>query len=385
MEKFFKSLTLDMKHFYILFLFLLFGLPSVAQKSYFEYESTGIISCLSDDGMYATDITIPADVTLVREGAFDNARRVESLTIADGGNPAFEADALSGASSTLETLYLGNAMTVANMRSLFVALGEGNSLVSVEIENYDTSDQIQWDHSPMTEILTSGVTFTLPAALVDDQIFGNAQVKGHFSIPDGISLSTFCATQIFSDFDDGSNLLFYIPVRIQDGQLFIKRVHYILPNQGFLMHFAEGSAANRDVYLLRESIDDLANVTEYNKDYALYQDNMLVGVPEKTGRVIGKTEGDYTNLVLYNGAFHRTSGGTLGANRAYLQVLTTVLDAILSSGPLPVKKIDDTTAIQTIESSETSSEPWYTLSGIQLNGEPQAPGIYLKDGKKVRK
>lgn len=376
-----------MKHFHIPFLFLLLSLPSFAQESYFEYESTGIISSLSDDGMYATDITIPADVTLVKEGAFDNARRVESLTIADGGNPAFETDALSGASSTLETLYLGNAMTVANMRSLFVALGENNSLVSVEIENYDTSDQIQWDYSPMTEILTSGVTFTLPAALVDDQIFGNAKVKGHFSIPETLNLSTFCTTQIFSDFDDGSNLLFYIPTRVENGKVYIQRVHYLLPGEGFLMHIAEGSAANRDVYLIREDADDLVSETEYNKDRLLYDSNMLVGVTDPSGKTIGKTDGDYTNLVLYNGSFHPTSGGTLGANRAYLQILTSVLQEMLSSGPLPVVKIDDkATGIQTTEQlNDQTAGNWYTLSGMELKGEPQAHGIYLKKGKKVVK
>lgn len=376
-----------MKHFHIPFLFLLLSLPSFAQESYFEYESTGIISCLSDDGMYATDITIPADVTLVKEGAFDNARRVESLTIADGGNPAFETYALSGASSTLETLYLGNAMTVANMRSLFVALGENNSLVSVEIENYDTSDQIQWDYSPMTEILTSGVTFTLPAALVDDQIFGNAKVKGHFSIPETLNLSTFCTTQIFSDFDDGSNLLFYIPTRVENGKVYIQRVHYLLPGEGFLMHIAEGSAANRDVYLIREDADDLVSETEYNKDRLLYDSNMLVGVTDPAGKTIGKTDGDYTNLVLYNGSFHPTSGGTLGANRAYLQILTSVLQEMLSSGPLPVVKIDDeATGIQTTEQlNDQTAGNWYTLSGMELKGEPQAHGIYLKKRKKVVK
>lgn len=376
-----------MKHFHIPFLFLLLSLPSFAQESYFEYESTGIISCLSNDGMYATDITIPADVTLVKEGAFDNARRVESLTIADGGNPAFETDALSGASSTLETLYLGNAMTAANMRSLFVALGENNSLVSVEIENYDTSDQIQWDYSPMTEILTSGVTFTLPAALVDDQVFGNALVKGHFSIPETLNLSTFCTTQIFSDFDDGSNLLFYIPTRVENGKVYIQRVHYLLPGEGFLMHIAEGSAANRDVYLIREDADDLVSETEYNKDRLLYDSNMLVGVTDPAGKTIGKTDGDYTNLVLYNGSFHPTSGGTLGANRAYLQILTSVLQEMLSSGPLPVVKIDDeATGIQTTEQlNDQTAGNWYTLSGMELKGEPKARGIYLKKGKKVVK
>ena len=40
-------------------------------------------------------------------------------------------------------------------------------------------------------------------------------------------------------------------------------------------------------------------------------------------------------------------------------------------------------AIEEVDSEQLTVDSWYTLTGIQLEGEPTAPGIYVKDGKKV--
>ena len=40
-------------------------------------------------------------------------------------------------------------------------------------------------------------------------------------------------------------------------------------------------------------------------------------------------------------------------------------------------------AIESITSSDASDGAWYTLNGQKLDGEPTAPGVYVKDGKKV--
>lgn len=43
----------------------------------------------------------------------------------------------------------------------------------------------------------------------------------------------------------------------------------------------------------------------------------------------------------------------------------------------------ESTAIESVNSTDGTDGTWYTLTGIQLEGEPTAPGIYVKDGKKV--
>ena len=42
----------------------------------------------------------------------------------------------------------------------------------------------------------------------------------------------------------------------------------------------------------------------------------------------------------------------------------------------------ETNAIENI-TADTTDGAWYTLTGVKLDGEPTAPGIYVKDGRKV--
>ena len=47
--------------------------------------------------------------------------------------------------------------------------------------------------------------------------------------------------------------------------------------------------------------------------------------------------------------------------------------------------VDDLTpdAIESIAATDTANGAWYTLTGVKLEGEPTAPGVYVKDGRKV--
>ena len=40
-------------------------------------------------------------------------------------------------------------------------------------------------------------------------------------------------------------------------------------------------------------------------------------------------------------------------------------------------------AIESLTSTDTTDGAWYTLTGNKLQGEPTAPGIYVKDGKRI--
>jgi hypothetical protein len=104
---------------------------------------------------------------------------------------------------------------------------------------------------------------------------------------------------------------------------------------------------------------------------------MLKGVTEPTP--IEKTDGDKTNLVLSNGAFHPTSGGTIGANKAYLQVPTTALAA---REMLTLSFDEGATAIRLTTSPTRDEGEWYDLSGRLLNSRPSAKGLYIYNGKK---
>ena len=354
-----------LKVFAILYLICM---PVMAQSEYFTYddeEKKTIITGITKEGvLYFSEenaITIPQQVTRVCSGAFqaigDYQKEIENLII-DGGNPYFEDGALDenyqdgGVQSSLTSINLGSGMSEINIKSLIkLGLKTRNALEKIEINGITDGDikNISWkDDGDINAVLTEDVKVMLPAALVDKQIFGNAQVYGVFVIPEGLEVSSFCGTQMFQDIDVGSNFLFYIPVELTSdkSQVTVKRVRYIQPNEGVLMHL-ESNTSNK-VELPRVNQDDLdKSATGYFNDQNKYQNNMLVGVTEATP--ISPTDGEYTNMILYNGLFYPTTAGTLNANRAYLRVRTSDLTASGNKVKLSVMKAQCATPTITLK------------------------------------
>ena len=305
----------------------------MAQSEYFTYydddEKTIITGITREGVLYFSEenaITIPQQVTRVCSGAFqaigDYQKEIENLII-DGGNPYFEDGALDenyqdgGVQSSLTSINLGSGMSEINIKSLIKqGLKTRNALEKIEI---------------------NGIT--------DGDI---KKVYGVFVIPEGLEVSSFCGTQMFQDIDVGSNFLFYIPVELTSdkSQVTVKRVRYILPNEGVLMHL-ESNTSNK-VELPRVNQDDLdESATGYINDQNKYQNNMLVGVTQATP--ISPTDGEYTNMILYNGLFYPTTAGTLNANRAYLQVKTSDLTASGNKVKLSVMKAQCATPTITLK------------------------------------
>ena len=366
----------------LLLLLSLMCTPVWGQTELFNYyeDDKEIIESLTDAGKDATVLTIPSTVTSVMVDAFVGGSA--KTLIIDGGNPAFGASVLAAIKSTLETINVGSGMSTARIKSMLQSLGSGNKLATLEIGGYtDTSEPITWNDAEMIGVLTEYVQVQMPAALVADQVFGNAVVVGSFDLKAGQELATFCGSANFYDDNDGGNFLFYVPTKLEDGMVYIERVLIIMADEGVMMHNVTGTA--QTVYLPRW------DTTIPDAQTALYNKNMLKGV--KTATTIAATEGEgasqKTNFVLSNGAFHPTSGGTLGANKAYLQILTTEWNAIKGSTSRLELCFDDETALSEelrVKSEEfATATGWYSLDGRKLSDEPTQKGIYIHNGKKV--
>ena len=116
-------------------------------------------------------------------------------------------------------------------------------------------------------------------------------------------------------------------------------------------------------------------------EYTVYLMNSK-GYNEVTGQVVEGEE-----------AFYRASAtATLGANKAYLQLLT---ERVRSKNGKPATSkmaiifVDEengseTTAIDGVNSTETvsSDNAYYTISGVKVE-RPTKSGIYIKNGKKI--
>ncbi len=378
----------------ICMLLFLFCLCPQAMAQDFDYEDSEqtIIYGLTEVGRSKTSLTIPVNVTMVRNGSFWGNIVLEELHIE--GDPDFESASEAGedegtledVKATLKKIDMGSAISADHMKKLLLSYGERDDTDLLETIEIDyLGESVNWggdEHmsDAINNVWTENVSVILPAELVDDQVFGYAKVYGRFNHT--TELSTFCGKATFQDVDDGSNWLFYIPTELRpaDKQVYIKRVWVLKAGQGILIHKAENSAPYVDVLRVAE---DEVSYSSLEEDYS---HNMLVGVTERT--LIGETSGDngeYTNMILYQGSFRRTYGGYLGANRAYLRVLTSDLNALGTDANLSVTYDDEIPdAIQDVMSEEKRSERelWFSIDGQRLPARPVQSGIYLH-GRKV--
>lgn len=341
-----------------------------AQVECFEFEDGGntIVWGLTPAGTAAAELTLPASVSRVREGAFYGASpRLYSLTV--DGNPVFESGVLADVSSSLTSIDAGSGMTAANIKTMLSTLGTGSSLEDVFISGFSDANPPSVYWPDMGDVLTADVHVTLPAALVSDQVFGDAEVYGRFTVSG--ELATFCGNASFED-DDNANMIFYVPQEYREDsrQVYIKRVSHVLVGHGVLIHNATGTA----------TFADLKRVDSGEA----YTSNMLVGVTTPT--TIAATDGDKTNLILYQGAFHPTTGGTIPANRAYLQVPTAAWET-MNVKQLVFNFEELETAINDItENTNHDRDPQatYDLSGRRmLQPATTLKGVYIQQSRKI--
>lgn len=384
------------------FLLLVTSQMASAQVDCFDYADEGqtIVSGVSTKGVAKVnadkELTIPRQVVKVLYNAFASLRSNQNLSdmTIDGGNPEFEKqngqNALSDVRQSLTAITInGSGMTTANIGTMLDGLGADNRIIkTIDIYN----DAFPIDSSITTTASLTKARVVLPASRVGNQQIGGAKIYGRFTMKEGAELATFCGNALFYDENDGSNFLFYIPTEIVEvngeKRIHIQRVRYILPYQGILMHHTENSSLT--VSLPR--VDEKPHNEQYETDETRFAGNMLVGVTEPTaiGKITVKDGEAYVNMILKNGCFYPTSGGTLGANRAYLQVKQSDLQDVQNARiGIAFGEEDEATNIHphtsegTHQTSTFNHQPsqWYTFSGQRLADRPRQPGFY----KKVKK
>ena len=361
------------KQIFITLLTILFATGAMAQDDCFTYSEGGntVITGLTEKGQAAKELTIPAQVTMVGDNAFYGNNKLTNLVIASGGDPLFETEttnALDAVKSTLSTIEIqGTAMTTDHIATMLSGRSSKGALETIEIRNneFPLEGTFSWSN-------VSGVKVILPAARVNKpnlQQFGDATVCGRFTLTKAVG--TFCTLATFQDNNDGGNFLFYVATEIANNQLHMQRVRYVKSGQGIVMHYL--TDASTTVFLPR--------VSEDSKTDAIYGQNMLKG--QTTAKAIEATDGTNTNLVLKDGAFHPTSGGTIPANRAYLQIPTSTWSTISTSGARMLMSFDDdeTTGVESINRETITNNQFFDLQGRKV-AQP-TKGLYIVNGKKV--
>ncbi len=116
-----------------------------------------------------------------------------------------------------------------------------------------------------------------------------------------------------------------------------------------------------------------------------YYINMLVGTTSSI--TLEPTDGDVTNLILTGTSPQNASFKTLaasrnfGANKAYLQIPTSVLSS--SANAVGIIFDDETDGIESISGMGHANGDWFTIDGRRLNSMPAQKGVYIYNGNKI--
>lgn len=117
-----------------------------------------------------------------------------------------------------------------------------------------------------------------------------------------------------------------------------------------------------------------------------YYMNMLVGITASI--TISNTDGGFTNFILTNDSsngigFYTFNGNyTMGANKAYLQIPTAMVNSNAGANFVGIEFEEGVTGIDKL-SLTNENAVWYSLDGRRLSGKPTQKGFYVVNGRKV--
>ena len=232
------------------------------------------------------------------------------------------------------------------------ALADGTTTAALQNGRAETIwAQDEFTNSPMPAVFANTMIYKLPSSGI-----GTFSAKAKFALPDGLN-AYYC---------QGYN----------DGKISAMAINGTVPaNTGVILKGEPG-----ETYTLTGTNSEAASVT----------DNALVAVTEET--VITQTvkigDVEYTNFGLSGGVFKKVNskGGTVKANRAYLQIPTSELPPAAAAEGIILVWDEETDGIEIVQTSTVKSrhdDAWFTLDGRQLSGKPTAKGLYIVNGKKV--
>ena len=178
---------------------------------------------------------------------------------------------------------------------------------------------------------------------------------------------TYCSNKNL-DFTNVSGIKAYVASGFNpdNGNILLMRVKEVPAGTGLLV---KGSAGTYKIPV---------------KETLFYYLNMLKPVFAAT--TVATEEDGYTNYVLANGPdglmFYKSSGARLSANRAYLQIPTSLLGSHSSARVLNYffDDEDGTTGINEVN-NDLGRAVFYNLNGQRIDSPRK--GIYLRNGKKM--
>ncbi len=252
--------------------------------------------------------------------------------------------------STFENLYTtmaGSSSTQATQATT-AELSDGTTATALQ---NGRAEEV-WVQDPMTNLpmLKLFATYKVPSSGI-----GTFSAKAKFTVPDGLT-AHYCKT-----YDK------------EKGTISVVAIDGVVPaNTGVLLKGEPG-----ETYTLTGTNSEAASVT----------DNALVAVTEQTSitQTVKIDDVEYTNFGLSYGVFKKVNskGGTVKANRAYLQIRTSALTPAAEAQGIMLVWDEETDGISSLSTNLSPSREviYYDLQGRRV-AKP-AKGLYIVNGKKV--
>ena len=313
-------------------------------------------------GTSLTTVTVPATVTSIGFDAF-GSKTIGSLSVASGNN-----------------VYMASGNAIIEKATNKLVQGCKNTVIPntvTAIEDYAFVNTGIESLTIPTSVTTFGginifdnelTSLYIPHNLCNINLGVENSVLKPYIKPAQTYATFACAKDI--DFSEATGLKAYVAKSYNDEILTLKAVTAAKAGEGLVLKVDEAGVQ----YSFNVPSTTPATI-----------DNLLIGVTE--AQVITETTGDYTNFILTNGStgigFYKTSGGTIAAGKAYLQLPT-----VSSTRDITMNFVDDdVTGISDMncEKLDASKAAVYNLKGqrLQSTDNIRQSGIYIVNGKKV--
>lgn len=246
--------------------------------------------------------------------------------------------------------------------------------VAVTYESSATAVATVAADGTVTPVGVGTTTITASSAQTDAYTAGtasytltvNRQLTVSFSASN--TWATYCGTENLA-MPEG--LKAYQVTAVEGATVTISEIGYIPANTAVLLQ----NVSNNNVWT------NIA-ASAYTGATSTFENNKLIGT---ASAVDVSTITGGTVYILVNNMFRRSTSGSIPANRGYLVVEPSAVNA----GNAPQLSIsigdENTTAISNTDFTDNTDKAgeWYSIDGVKLNGQPQKPGLYIKNGKKV--
>ena len=307
---------------------------------------------------------MPVNVPSGCAAAYQNADYWSNFTTINDGNVYYHLSITAGDNGTVtygETAVTGETETFSVKEGTDVTLtftpATGYALTELTVNGVDKLADV------------SGKSLTISNVTANTTVVATFSYAGATATVtiSSVGQGTYCYNQDL-DFTDVDGIKAYVASGFNpnNGNILLMRVKEVPAGTGLLV---KGDAGTYTIPV---------------KDTQFYYLNMFK--PVFTATTVATEEDGYTNYVLANGSeglkFYKSNGASLAANRAYLQIPTSILGNHSNARSIGYT-FDDEEGITGIDSinEDTDEGTFYNMNGQRVTAPRK--GVYVRNGKKM--